>query len=112
VSEAEVVGGRLLVAGTVEVPVAVLAPGSHFRADGLCEEQVDRLVSLDGAWPPIVVGRDDGVVVDGAHRVEAARRLGLPSVVAVPFDGGADEQFVEFVRRNVSHGLLLTLGYR
>jgi hypothetical protein len=48
---------------------------SSFRSGALCAEQVDRFVALGGAWPPILVGRADGVVIDGAHRVSAARRF-------------------------------------
>jgi ParB-like chromosome segregation protein Spo0J len=98
--------------GSVVVAVAELETGSAFREGGLCPEHVERLVALGGAWPPIVVMRRGGVVVDGAHRVEAARRLGIARLEAVFFDGGADDAFVEFVRRNVAHGLLLTLPER
>jgi hypothetical protein len=93
------------------VRVANLAVGSSFREGGLCAEQVERLVTLGGVWPPILVRRD-GLVVDGAHRVAAARRLGLARLEAQLFDGGPEEAFIEFVRRNVAHGLLLTLRER
>lgn len=99
-------------AAVVSVAVAGLPLGSAFRSGGLCSEQVDRLVELGGSWPPIVVSRIDGAVVDGAHRVAAARRLGLAKLDAVLFEGGAEEAFVEFVRRNVCHGLVLTLDER
>jgi hypothetical protein len=95
----------------VWVSIADLAVGSSFRDSGLCPEHVDHLVGLAGSWPPIVVGHH-GAVVDGAHRVAAARRLGLARVEAVLFSGSAEAAFVEFVRRNVTHGLLLTLSER
>jgi hypothetical protein len=63
-------------------------------------------------WPPIVVWGDDCVVIDGAHRVEAARRLGHFTVRAVRFIGTRDEAFIESVRRNVKHGLPLSVGDR
>ncbi|HWS48126.1 MAG TPA: hypothetical protein VN636_19845 [Acidimicrobiia bacterium] len=94
------------------VSVADLADGSSFRDEGLCPEQVERLTELGGSWPPILVMRAGGFVVDGAHRVAAARRLGLSQLAAVPFDGSVEEAFVEFLRRNVTHGLLLTLPER
>ena len=96
----------------VMVPVADLAAGSLFREGGLCPEHVERLVGLGGSWPPIVVMRSGGMIVDGAHRVAAARRLGLARLEAVFFDGGVEAAFVEFLRRNVAHGLLLTLQER
>jgi ParB-like chromosome segregation protein Spo0J len=95
----------------VAMAVGELPVGSLFRADGLCAEHVDRLVELRGSWPPILVGRD-GRVIDGAHRVAAARRLGLARLDAVLFEGGPEAAFVEFVRRNVTHGLTLTLAER
>lgn len=111
-SQAEVVDDLAGPLGSVRVAVDGLARGSSYRAEGLCAEQVDRLVALGGAWPAILVSRSSGAVVDGAHRVEAARRLGLTHLTAVLFDGDDDDAFVEFVRRNVAHGLMLTLGER
>lgn len=93
------------------VPVASLTVRT-FRSAGLCAEQVDRLVDLHGDWPPVLVRRSDCLVVDGAHRVAAARRLGLPCIEVVFFEGDLDDAFVEFVRRNVSQGLALTLDER
>ena len=61
--------------------------------------------------PPILVRRD-GLVIDRGHRVAAARRLGLVWILAVHFDGDTDDAYVEFVRRNVTHGLVLSLGER
>jgi ParB-like chromosome segregation protein Spo0J len=96
----------------VKAAVGKLAAGSSFRDGGLCAEHVERLVALGGSWPPIVVTRVGGLVVDGAHRVAAARRLGLARLDAVLFDGGEEDAFIEFLRRNVAHGLLLTLQER
>jgi ParB-like chromosome segregation protein Spo0J len=73
---------------------------------------VEQLVGLRGHWPPILVGRADGRVIDGVHRVAAARLLGLDRIDASFFDGGLDEALIEFVRRNVYHGLPLTLRER
>jgi ParB-like chromosome segregation protein Spo0J len=53
-----------------------------------------------------------GLVIDGAHRVAAARQLGLPRLQAMVFDGSTSDAFVEFVRRNMDHGLVLTLRER
>jgi len=85
---------------------------SSFREGGIHQEHVERLVGLRGHWPPILVGRADGLVIDGVHRVAAARLLGLDRIEASFFDGGPDEALIEFVRRNVYHGLPLTLRER
>ena len=73
---------------------------------------VATLAELDGAWPPIVVRREDRSVVDGQHRVAAARRLGMATLQVSWFDGSAEDAFVEFVRCNVGHGLPLGLAER
>lgn len=94
------------------VPVSRLGVTSSYRAGGLDAEQVERLAALEGAWPPILVRRADHSVIDGAHRVAAARRLGMARVEVTWFDGSAGDAFVEFVRRNVAHGLTLSLQDR
>jgi hypothetical protein len=111
---AQVVLSQLVEPAADIVPVAVadLVMGVPFREDGLCLEHVERLVVAAGEWPPIVVSRADRVVIDGSHRVAAARRLGFATIEAVLFDGSPEDAFVEFVRRNVTHGLLLTLAER
>lgn len=98
--------------GVTWVPVPRLGVGSTFRPGGLCAEHVDRLAALEGAWPPILVARRDGSVIDGAHRVAAAGRLGLARIEAEWFDGSVADAYVEFVRRNVAHGLTLTVHER
>jgi hypothetical protein len=102
---------RLVPDGAVLVAVASLSGGPVFRVDRLCPDQVECLADMGGAWPPILVRRD-GLVIDGVHRVAAARRLGLVRILAVYFDGDIDDAYVEFVRRNVTHGLVPSLGER
>jgi ParB-like chromosome segregation protein Spo0J len=70
------------------------------------------LAEVPESWPPIVVSRRDGSVIDGQHRVAAARQLGIERLCAVFFDGSPDDAYVEFVRCNVTHGLTLTLDER
>ncbi len=96
----------------VSVALADLSVSTSFREGGLNEEHVQRLVALAGHWPPVLVNRPDGLVIDGAHRVEAARVLGLDRVEAWYFDGDPDDALIEFVRRNVHQGLPLTLRER
>ena len=101
-----------MVAGDVELPLDALKVGPSLRVEGLDARHVATLAELDGAWPPIVVRREDRSVVDGQHRVVAARRLGLSTLQVTWFDGSAEDAFVEFVRCNVGHGLPLGLGER
>jgi len=95
-----------------ELFVSELGVGEGIRSGGLDERHVELLMECVDAWPPIVVWGENLVVVDGCHRVEAARRLGRLSVVGHRFLGSAEEAFIEAIRRNVSHGLPLCVADR
>jgi ParB-like chromosome segregation protein Spo0J len=94
------------------VRLADLRTGCYAREGGLDAAHVAALAEVPEAWPPIVVAREDYSVVDGHHRVAAANDLGLRRVRAVFFDGTPEEAYAEFVRRNVAHGLPLSLAER
>ena len=96
----------------VNVPVADLRAGRFGRERGIDPSHVAALAEVHQAWPPIIVARVDHSVIDGQHRVAAARDLGLLNLRAVFFDGSPDDAYIEFVRRNVSHGLPLGLAER
>jgi ParB-like chromosome segregation protein Spo0J len=96
----------------VLVPLARLTMKPSYREAGVNQDHVERLVGLGGRWPPILVHQDNGLVIDGAHRVVAARQLRLERIAASLFCGDPDEALIEFVRRNVYHGLPLTLRER
>jgi hypothetical protein len=83
-----------------------------FRASGVSREHVMTLVELGGGWPPVLVQRSDCLVIDGAHRVAAARLLGWQRIEVTFFDGTAEEALLEFLGRNVEHGLPLSLRDR
>jgi hypothetical protein len=95
-----------------EMPIDELTAGEGVRSSGLDQSHVSLLMEMRGDWPPIVVWGERNLVVDGAHRVEAAQRLGQARVTAVRFYGTSDEAFVEAVRRNVDHGLPLSVADR
>jgi ParB-like chromosome segregation protein Spo0J len=96
----------------VELGLAELRRAPSLRANGLDPEHVTRLSEIADRWPAIVVRRCDLTVIDGQHRVAAARKLGMTHVRAIFFDGSNDDAYVEFVRRNVGHGLPLSLEER
>jgi ParB-like chromosome segregation protein Spo0J len=104
-------GGQTALA-VVSVALADLRGNASFREAGINDEHVQRLVDLGGQWPPILVSRSDGVVIDGVHRAAAAHALGWERIDATLFDGPPDEAVIEFVRRNMYHGLPLTLRDR
>jgi ParB-like chromosome segregation protein Spo0J len=93
------------------VPVKDLRLGSSPRRE-LNFSQVSTLAELDGVWDPILVQRRSLTVVDGCHRVAAAKRLGHRTIRAQYFDGSDSEARVEAVRLNVQHGMPLTLAER
>ena len=94
------------------VSTAQLGVISGMRERGLDEDHVQRLVETGGDWPPILVWDSETLVLDGAHRLAAARRLGLATIPAVRFYGSSTDAYVEAIRRNVAHGLPLTLKER
>jgi ParB-like chromosome segregation protein Spo0J len=96
----------------VEIPIDELEVGPSMRERGIDPAHVATLAEVPASWPPILVNRSDGSIVDGQHRVLAARQLGLRRVLGTWFDGSPEDGYLEFVRRNVAHGLPLTLVER
>jgi ParB-like chromosome segregation protein Spo0J len=94
------------------VPVSEVRGGHSPRQGGENLEHVRTLADTEGELPPIIVRRDDMRVVDGMHRLRAARMRGDEQIAARFFDGGDDEAFVLAVRTNVTHGLPLSLADR
>ncbi len=94
------------------VPLGSLTQAGGLRCNGLDQRHVQLLVESAGSWPPILLWGSDNQVVDGAHRVAAAHELGMNSIKAEWFGGSAEEAFLEGVKRNVTHGLPLTMQDR
>jgi hypothetical protein len=67
------------------------------------------LIEALALWPPLLVHKGTMTVVDGLHRLEAARRLSLVSVRARFVEGSLSDAWLEALRENVRHGLPLTL---
>src|SRR5215471_2409113 len=94
------------------VATGSLHMGRSPRDRGIDHTHVALLAEVPESWPPIVVSRRDRAVIDGQHRVAAAKQLGIKRLRAVYFDGSPDDAYVEFVRCNVGHGLALSLDER
>ncbi len=94
------------------VELETLKFGLSPRQRRLDRAHVAALVELEGRWPPIVVGRHEGWLIDGHHRVAAARMMGWTRLPGLLFDGASADAFVEAIRRNVEHGLPLTIDER
>ncbi|MFD7767814.1 ParB N-terminal domain-containing protein [Streptomyces sp. NPDC059787] len=94
--------------GAATVAIAALAEGDSPRLGGLDMVHVRLLAERVDAMPPLLVRRATMRVIDGHHRVAAARLRGLDRVPVRWFEGSDDEAFVVAVRLNASHGLPLT----
>jgi ParB-like chromosome segregation protein Spo0J len=106
------VAGHRVADGTTEVSVSDLKLGILLR---FAEEDVEHAQSLASRFddcPPILVDQSTATVIDGAHRVLAAKMLGRETIFVRYFTGTREEAFVEAVKANVAHGKPLTLAER
>lgn len=87
----------------VTVPAAGLRFGRAFREKAISEARVAELMRAPERWSAILVATDM-TVIDGRHRVTAARRLGIEQVTVEIFEGDAQDAFLEFVQRNLTSG--------
>ena len=97
---------------TVWVPVESLRGADSPRLAG---ENIDHVLVLnetEATFPPILVHRATMRVIDGMHRLRAARLRGDDRIEVRFFDGNADDAFVHAVEANVAHGLPLSLPDR
>ncbi|MDR6594568.1 ParB/RepB/Spo0J family partition protein [Saccharothrix longispora] len=94
------------------LPIDVIRDADSPRLAGEVPEHVKLLAGLDVELPPIVVHHTTMRVVDGMHRLAAAKLRGRKTIEVTFFRGDEDEAFVEAVRSNVSHGLPLSLADR
>jgi ParB-like chromosome segregation protein Spo0J len=78
-----------------------------------CDDQhVAALAEVLDDVPPIVVHGGTLHVIDGVHRVHAAKQVGRRTIRALIFDGNEIEARIEAVRSNITHGKPLTLRER
>ncbi|MGH4033346.1 hypothetical protein ACQB60_30920 [Actinomycetota bacterium Odt1-20B] len=98
--------------GCATVALDALLPADSPRVDGENPEHVRALAQLERALPPILVHRATMRVVDGMHRLRAARLRGDESIEAEFFEGGEEDVFALAVRLNVDSGLPLSQADR
>ncbi|WP_156764294.1 ParB N-terminal domain-containing protein [Mycobacterium sp. E3247] len=91
----------------MRVPIDALMPGNSPRMDGESKSHTELMASAS-ELPPIVVHRPTMRVIDGMHRLRAAKLRGRETIQVRFFDGTADEAFVIAVSANVTHGMPLT----
>ena len=96
----------------VEVEVGSLSIGGSPRFSGTDPEHVEALAAAQTRLPPIIVHRGTMRVIDGAHRLMAARLRGRDKIAVRFFDGDEADAFVLAVRSNIAHGLPLSMADR
>jgi ParB-like chromosome segregation protein Spo0J len=94
------------------IPITDLDLSHSPRSAGENGEHIRVLAESQADLPPIVVQRGTNRVIDGVHRVRAARLRGQEVIRARWFDGDDASAFVLAVRLNVRHGLPLSLADR
>ncbi|RSM56171.1 streptomycin biosynthesis protein [Amycolatopsis sp. WAC 01376] len=97
---------------TSAVPLAALRPADSPRLIGEDAEHIRVLAEPDRALPPILVHRSTMRIIDGMHRLGAARLRGQNTIDVVFFDGSEEDAFVLAVKANVAHGLPLSYADR
>jgi hypothetical protein len=90
---------------------ALLAADSP-RLTGLDAGYVRQLADLGVDLPPVEVHRSTMRVVDGMHRLAAAKLRGEERIAVRFFEGTVGEAFVRAVELNAAHGLPLTQAER
>ena len=95
-----------------ELPLQEISVADSPRLRGVDADHIRFLAEIDGCLPPIIVHKKTRRVIDGAHRVEAARLRGDTTISALMFQGSEQAAFVLAVEANNSHGLPLSLADR
>ena len=96
----------------VEVEIGTLSTGDSPRSFGTDPDHVDALAVAQNPLPPITVHRQTMRVIDGLHRLKAAKLRGQSEIAVKFFDGTEADAFVLAVESNISHGLPLTTSDR
>lgn len=95
----------------ISVPIPSLLPGDSPRLAGENPEHVQMLAAMKDL-PPILVHRSTMRVIDGMHRLRAARLRGDETISVKFFEGDEKEVFLLSVQANIKHGLPLSLADR
>ncbi|KUM98500.1 hypothetical protein AQI88_02095 [Streptomyces cellostaticus] len=94
------------------LPLEDLRLADSPRTTGVDAGHVHKLARTATPLPPVLVHWPTLRVIDGVHRVHAARLRGDDRIGVRYFEGSAEDAFVEAVRLNTSRGLPLTRADR
>ncbi|HEY7142677.1 MAG TPA: ParB/RepB/Spo0J family partition protein [Streptosporangiaceae bacterium] len=98
----------------VSVPVSLLVPGFHLRQEGTDPAHVRLLADAAGSvrLPSILVQKTGSRIIDGLHRLEAAKLRGEWTISARIVDCTDSEALVIAIKSNTMHGLPLSRADR
>jgi ParB-like chromosome segregation protein Spo0J len=98
----------------VNVPISLLAPGFHLRQEGTDAAHVRLLADAAGSvkLPAILVQKSGSRIIDGLHRLEAAKLRGEWTINARIVDCTDSEALVLAIKSNTLHGLPLSRADR
>lgn len=97
-----------------EVPLSLLECGLFLRGAGTNPVHVKLLADAAGSseLPPILIQQSNYRIVDGMHRIEAARLRGEKSIKARLVNCTDEDAFILAVKSNTLHGLPLSRSDR
>jgi ParB-like chromosome segregation protein Spo0J len=96
----------------VRVPIDALVAGQTPRLLGESEEHIRTLAETDAELPPVIVQQSSMRVIDGMHRLRAARLRGDTTIAVRFVQCDHAEAFVRSVQVNMAHGLPLSRADR
>lgn len=99
-------------APVLTVAIGTLRGAASPRLSGESMKHSRLLAQSDVLLPPIIVHRQSMRVIDGMHRLLAARLRGEQEIQARFYDGTAADAFALAVKVNRAHGLPLSLADR
>lgn len=96
------------------VPIGSLTPGTYLRRSGTNAGHVQLLLGAASSseLPPILVQEHGWRVIDGLHRLEAAKIRGDKTIAARFLDCTDEEALVLAIKSNTTHGLPLSKADR
>lgn len=94
------------------VPLAEIKPGDSPRRSGVDLAHARRIAASEDPLPPIMVNRGTMRVIDGMHRLNAAKIRGQEFIDVTFLEADEASAFVIAVRANIMHGLPLSLPDR
>ena len=94
------------------VPIENIRMAGSPRSKGVEENHIRMLAEIADSLPPIIVHYETMTVIDGMHRVGAARLNGSEKIDVRFFRGSEKDAFQVAVQMNVKHGLPLSRNDR